>query len=118
MSAISNILHTISDHGNVIASKTITSVGLVSVGGGGVIGVANGTAEKVAQAQAFGVTDWAAVVSIVGGISFIVKNVVDSYLNIQANKRADELQRQQIAIDAANQYMDEERRNDDRRKID
>ena len=83
MSAISNILHAISDHGNALVSKAVTYLGVVSIGGGGALGVASGTAEKIAQNQSFGLPDWAAIVSIVGGICLIIKNSIDAYYTIQ-----------------------------------
>jgi hypothetical protein len=83
MSAISNILHAISDHGNALVSKAVTYFGVVSIGGGGALGVASGTAEKIAQNQSFGLPDWAAIVSIVGGICLIIKNSIDAYYTIQ-----------------------------------
>ena len=83
MSAINNVLHAISDHGNTIASKIITYFGVVSIGSGGALGVASGTAEKIAQNQSFGLPDWAAVVSIVGGICLIVKNSIDAYYTVK-----------------------------------
>ena len=83
MSAISNILHAISDHGNSLVSKAVTYFGVVSIGGGGALGVASGTAEKIAQNQSFGLPDWAAIVSIVGGICLIIKNSIDAYYTIQ-----------------------------------
>lgn len=86
MSAISNLLHTISDHGNVIASKVVTYFGVVSIGSGGALGVASGTAEKIAQQQAFGLSDWAAIVSIIGGLCLIIKNSVDTYYKIQEKR--------------------------------
>lgn len=83
MSAINNILHAISDHGNTIVSKVITYFGVVSIGSGGALGVANGTAEKIAQSQSFGLPDWAAIVSIVGGVCLIIKNSIDAYYTLK-----------------------------------
>lgn len=56
---------------------------MVSIGSGGVLGVASGTAEKIAQNQSFGLPDWAAVVSIVGGICLIIKNSIDAYYTVK-----------------------------------
>lgn len=92
MSVISSVFHAISDHGNAIASKFITYFGMVSIGGGGVLGVANDTAQKIAEQQSFGLPDWAAVVSIVGGLCLIIKNGVDTYYTIKdrrAKKKGD-----------------------------
>ena len=92
MSATNNILHAISDHGNAIASKFITYFGMASIGGGGALGVANDTAQKIVEQQSFGLPDWAAVVSIVGGLCLIIKNGVDTYYTIKdrrAKKKGD-----------------------------
>ena len=90
MSDLGNVLHQISDHGNVIASKAITYFGLASIGGGGALGVANNTAQKVVLDQSFGLPDWAAVVSIVGGICLIIKTVVDTYYKIKNEREKKE----------------------------
>ena len=34
MSALNNLMHAISDHGNIVASKALTFFGVTSVGGG------------------------------------------------------------------------------------
>lgn len=83
MSATSNILHAISDHGNTIASKVITYFGFVSIGSGGALGVTNDTAQKIAESQSLGLPDWAALVSIVGGVCLIIKNAIDTYYTIK-----------------------------------
>lgn len=80
---LSNFLHTISDHGNAMVSKLITYTGVASIGTGGVLGVASGTAEKLAQAQGFGWADYAAIVSIISGVCLIIKNLVDVYYTIK-----------------------------------
>ena len=92
MSAISNIFHAISDHGNALVSKVVTYFGVVSIGGGGALGVASGTAEKIAQNQSFGLPDWAAMVSIVGGICLIIKNSIDAYYTIQDRREKKRLE--------------------------
>lgn len=110
MSVTNNLLHAISDHGNAIASKVITYFGIASIGGGGVLGVANGTAEKVAQAQTFGLPDWAAVVSIVGGLCLIIKNGVDTYYTLKDRRDDVKAQRNLDQLRAAEEYMQDERR--------
>lgn len=90
MSVFQNIIHTISDHGNVIASKVIMYFGIASVGTGGTLGVMNDTVQKVtgAESAAWGLADWAAVVSIAGGLSLIIKTIVDVYFKIRAERRS------------------------------
>lgn len=95
MSVISNAIHAISDHGNVIASKIVTYFGVVSIGSGGALGVASGTAEKIAQNQSFGLPDWAAIVSIVGGICLIIKNSIDAYYTVQDRRERKRIEKEQ-----------------------
>lgn len=83
MSATNNILHIISDHGNIIASKGVTYFGIASISVGGVSGAASGTVNKIIESQSFGLPDWAAVISIVGGLCLIIKNGVDTYYTIK-----------------------------------
>ncbi len=105
MSAISGILHAISDHGNVVISKFVTYAGVsAGIGGGSVLGIVNGTATKVVESQGFGVQDWAAVVAIVSGLCLAIKSIVDTYLNVKADKRLEEHQRQQRLIKTAEEY--------------
>lgn len=89
MNLLNSILHTISDHGNTLASKVVTYYGLASIGTGGALGVASGTAEKVAQSQGLGLADYAAIVSIIGGVCLIIKNLVDVYFTIQEKRNAE-----------------------------
>lgn len=93
MSFINSLIHAISDHGNVIASKIITYFGIVSIGSGGALGVASGTAEKLAYNQSFGLPDWAAVVSIVGGLCLIIKNSIDAYYTVKDRLELNKVER-------------------------
>ena len=86
MSLLNNILHTISDHGNALISKGITYYGLASIGTGGALGVTSGTVEKVTQSQGLGLSDYAAIVSIIGGVCLIIKNLVDVYFTIKEKR--------------------------------
>lgn len=88
MSLLNNILHTISDHGNAVASKVVTYYGLASIGTGGALGVTSGTVDKVVQSQGLGLADYAAIVSIIGGVCLIIKNLVDVYFTIQEKRNA------------------------------
>lgn len=116
MSAINSVMHAISDHGNAIASKVITYFGVVSIGSGGALGVASGTAEKLAQNQSFGLPDWAAVVSIVGGVCLIIKNSIDAYYTVKDRRQRNIERRQQERRDydrklsqVAESYLDEDK---------
>lgn len=80
---VSELLHAISDHGNVLASKSIVLFGYIAMGVGVGGGVANDTVSKIANDVAFGLPDWAAVVAIISGLSLIIKNSVDTYYNIK-----------------------------------
>lgn len=87
MSVISNILHAVSDHGNTIASKLVTYMGVsAGIGGGSVLGVVNGTAGKIAKSEQFGIQDWAAVVAIISGLCLAIKTAVDTYYTVQDRK--------------------------------
>jgi len=76
-------MHAISDHGNEIASKLVTWFGVASVGTGGVIGVANDTASRILDPSLWGLPDYAAIVAMCGGITLIIKNIVDVYFTIK-----------------------------------
>ena len=86
MSLVNDIFHAISDHGNAVLSKFVTYFGVVSIGSGGALGVANGTASKVAQDQFLTLPDYAAIVSIIGGICLVIKNAVDIYYKIKEKR--------------------------------
>ena len=117
MSVINSVLHAMSDHGNVFFSKFVTYAGVsAGIGGGGVLGIVNGTASKVVESQGLGIQDWAAVVAIVSGLCLAIKSLVDTYLNVKADRRIEEQERQQRLVDIANAYMDEDKRKEDRRK--
>lgn len=107
MSAINNILHVISDHGNAVVSKGVTYFGVVSIGSGGALGVASGTVEKIAQNQSFGLPDWAAIVSIVGGVCLIIKNSIDAYYTIQDRREKKRLEYEEKLKSVAQEFMNE-----------
>lgn len=91
--SLSGILHTISDHGNVFISKAVTYMGMsAGIGGGTVLGVVNGTADKVVKSQQFGVQDWAAVVAIVSGLCLAIKTIVDTYYTVQDRRERKRLE--------------------------
>lgn len=111
MSLISSALHTISDHGNALASKAVTYMGVsAGIGGGSVLGVVNGTAGKVVNSQQFGVQDWAAVVAIVSGACLAIKTIVDTYYTIQDRKDKKKKAREAALIAIAEEYYEDEKR--------
>lgn len=86
MSNLSNLFHAISDNGNLIASKAITYWGVLSIGTGGALGVSSGTVDKVVHSQGLTLADYAAIVSLVGGVCLIIKNLVDVYYTIKEKR--------------------------------
>lgn len=82
-----HLLTAMSDHGNALASKAVHYFGLASVGSGVAIGAATDTASRINNPDLWGLSDWAAVVSIVGGITFIIKNIVDAYFKVKNEGR-------------------------------
>lgn len=71
----------ISDHGSVVASKIVNSIGAVSVGSGLTLGA---VATSIPQNESFWTSNLpiiAAVVSILGGMTFILKNLFDIWLS-------------------------------------
>lgn len=71
----------ISDHGSVVASKIVNSIGAVSVGSGLTLGA---VATSIPQNESFWTSNLpiiAAVVSILGGVTFILKNLFDIWLS-------------------------------------
>jgi hypothetical protein len=79
------IAMSISDHGNIALSKGLQYFGV----GGSSVGIASGVAkmnpsevESVLQ-----LSDYGAIIGIIGGLTLIVKNGVDIYFTIKKNKR-------------------------------
>lgn len=95
MQNITNLIHkaaiTISDHGNVVASKSLQYFGIGGSSVGGATWFASNTkggALVVSSAeQGWGLSDWGAMVGIVGGITLILKNGIDIYFAHKRNKR-------------------------------
>lgn len=80
---LAHLLTAMSDHGNALLSKAVHYFGLASVGGGAAIGVATDSIDRIASPAMWQLSDWAVVVSITGGITFIIKNLVDTYFKIK-----------------------------------
>lgn len=71
----------ISDHGSIVASKIVNSIGAVSVGSGLTLGA---VATSMPASQSFWTSNLpviAATVSIIGGLTFIAKNLFDMWLS-------------------------------------
>lgn len=80
MKTIAETMMLISDSGNVVAAKFINGLGAVSVGSGVTLGA---VATAMPSDQGFWTSNLpiiAATVSILGGLTFIVKNLFDMWL--------------------------------------
>lgn len=82
MSAINHLLTAISDHGNALLSKVTYYYGYASLGTGAVLATANQTLDRISEPSTWGIQDYAAVVAMVGGVTLIIKNLVDLYFTI------------------------------------
>lgn len=83
---VNELLHGISDAGNVIASKITTWFGVASISTGATLGVVNDTVAKVSGSGGeWTLQDYAAVVALVGGITLVIKNVVDIYYRVKSD---------------------------------
>lgn len=84
---LTELLISISDHGNELISKLIHKIGLLSIGTGVTLGAVNDTASKVLHQtpDPWGLPDYAAVVSIVAGCTAILKYLVDMYFKFKNN---------------------------------
>lgn len=75
---------TISDHGNAAVSKGLQWFGV----SGSSVGVASGVAKMSETSESvMSMSDWGAIVGIIGGATLIIKNGVDIYFAHQRNKR-------------------------------
>jgi len=80
MKTLSELMMVISDGGNVVAAKFVNGLGAVSVGSGVTLGA---VASSIPQDQSFWTSNLpviAATVSILGGLTFIAKNLFDMWL--------------------------------------
>lgn len=86
MSRVSDFAMLISDHGNAALSKGIQWAGLVSVGTGGGLSIAK--QQHVIESQAMlTLADWGIIISMIGGATFIIKNLADLYFAYRRDKR-------------------------------
>lgn len=79
------LLMIISDHGNALASKVVNSIGAVSIGSGATLGAVAVSAPQAVEQSSLPTI--AAVVSIVGGLTFVAKNLFDIYLSWRKSKK-------------------------------
>lgn len=94
MQNITDLIHraaiTISDHGNTVASKSLQYFGIGGSSVGGATwfasGGGGGRGREVVE-QGLALSDWGAIVGIVGGITLIIKNGIDIYFAHKRNKR-------------------------------
>ena len=78
-----------SDHGNVVLSKSLQYFGV----GGSSIGIASGISKMnpaVVPDPSLTISDYGAIIGIIGGVTLIVKNGIDIYFTIKKNKRESE----------------------------
>jgi len=75
---LTDILMIISDHGNAFAAKFINGLGAVSIGSGATLGAVAASSPQVIEQSSLPTI--AATVSIIGGLTFIAKNIFDMYL--------------------------------------
>jgi hypothetical protein len=75
---LTDILMIISDHGNAFAAKFINGLGAVSIGSGATLGAVAVSSPQVIEQSSLPTI--AATVSIIGGLTFIAKNIFDMYL--------------------------------------
>ena len=82
-----NIAKSISDHGNEAAAKFIHYIGVVSVGGGVTTGVVNDTyTSKILSPELWTISDFAAIVGAIGGVTLIVQNIVNIWFAVQEKR--------------------------------
>ena len=87
---MTNLSHLISDHLNILINKFYVVFGWSGIGIGATLGLVNDTASKVLEqgAAPWTLPDYAAVVSMVAGLTVILKNLVDFWLNWRKVSRA------------------------------
>lgn len=85
---LTTIANQISDHGNAALSKGIQWFGLTSIGTGGGLSAAKQTG-VIASEKGLELADYGIIVSIIGGVTFIIKNIADIYFTHRKNKRED-----------------------------
>ena len=81
------ILTIISDHGNAFAAKFVNGLGAVSIGSGATLGAVAASSPEIVEKSALPAI--AACVSIIGGLTFIAKNLFDIYLSYRRAKKED-----------------------------
>ena len=95
LTKLSNLMHTISDHGDAALSKFINIFGVASVGGGAANYVVS-KSKDVVDPSVWTIPDYAGVVSIIGGLVLIIKLGSDMYFNAKRHKREKELHQENI----------------------
>ena len=75
---LTDLLMIISDHGNAFAAKFINGLGAVSIGSGATLGAVAVSSPQIVEQSSLPTI--AATVSIIGGLTFIAKNIFDMYL--------------------------------------
>lgn len=83
---LQNLMIMITDQGNVALSKGIQYTGLTSIGVGGGLSVAQ-SGKSIQSEAMMTLADWGIVISIIGGATFIIKNIADIYFSYRRAKR-------------------------------
>lgn len=109
MTKISEFLFAISDHGNVVISKAINYFGIAGIGGGAGMKVAEMARPELIDSTGLGLTDWAAIISIIGALTLVLKNAVDIYFSVRSDKRK-QLEHEMAARFKAEQEKAEQKR--------
>lgn len=81
---VNELMQVITVAGNVFASKVANWFCFFSIGTGATLGVVGDSAQEVAEVASWGLPDYAALVSIAGGLAFFVKVCVDIYFRIKS----------------------------------
>lgn len=84
------LLTMISDHGNVVAAKFVNGLGAVSVGSGATLGAVAVSVNTEPSFWQSSLPVVAGVVSVIGGLTFIAKNIFDMWLSAKKERREEE----------------------------
>lgn len=88
MSKLTEIMMAVSDGGNVAISKGIHYFGVTSLVGGATTSIAQ-KAGIAHSDPSWTLSDWGIMMSIVGALTLILKNLADIWFNWRRHKRED-----------------------------
>lgn len=84
---LTNLIMAISEHGNLMLHKGMNWVGAISISTGATLAATTNTASRIFEPSLWQLSDWAAIVSMAGGLSFLIKNAVDIYFKLKNKGR-------------------------------